>query len=100
MNGVINIRTVYRYVDAAGAIKYHVTYSHLYDYYYENIPLIHPYGGYRLYYRPRPAPPRAAPAPRPHQYGPGRVNPPRQGGGHGPGGGNHGGGHGPGGHRR
>lgn len=101
VNGVINIRTVYRYVDSAGEIRYHITYSHLYDYYYENVPLIHPYGGYRLYYRPRPAPHRVAPAPRPRQqYGPGRVNPPRQGGGHGPGGGNHGGGHGPGGHRR
>lgn len=104
INGVINIRSVYRYVDDNLAIRYQVTYSRLYDYYYENVPLIHPYGGYRLYYRPRPIPPRMTPPPpkpkpqgnnpppqvrpndRPRPHGGNRPdvrpnNPPRQGGG-------------------
>ena len=76
VNGVVNIRSIYRYVDRDGVIKYHVTYSRLYDYYYESVPLIHPYGGYRLHYRPRPIPPRATPPPpRPRPEG---HNPPPQ----------------------
>ena len=39
INGVINIRSVYRYVDDNLAIRHNVTYSRLYDYYYENVPL-------------------------------------------------------------
>ena len=75
-NGVINIRTVYRYVDNKGSIQYHITYSRLYDYYYESVPLIHPYRGYRLHYRPRPIPPRMTPPPpRPRPEG---HNPPPQ----------------------
>ena len=104
VNGVINIRSIYRYVDADRVIRYKVTYSRLYDYYYENVPLIYPYGGYRLQYIPRPIPPRMTPPPprlrpnghnpppqarpndRPRPQGGNRPdvrpnNPPRQGGG-------------------
>ena len=122
VNGVINIRSVYRYVDSDGVIRYHVTYSRIYDYFYESVPLIHPYGGYRLHYRPRPAP-RIAPAPprpRPQGHNPPPQarpndrprpqggnhpqarpnNPPRQGGGGRPSGGGRPGGGGPRGGRR
>ena len=76
INGVINIRSVYRYVDDNLAIRHNVTYSRLYDYYYENVPLIYPYGGYRLHYRVRPIPPRMTPPPpRPRPQG---QNPPPQ----------------------
>ena len=74
VNGVINIRSIYRYVDNDMVIRYRVTYSRLYDYYYENVPLIYPYGGYRYRYRPRPIPPRVQPAPPAPR--PGGNNPP------------------------
>lgn len=77
VNGTIEITSMYKYVDAEGAIRYHVSYRRLYDFYYESVPLIHPYGGYRYYYRPRPAPaprPHNPPAVRPHNPKP--NNPP------------------------
>jgi len=90
VNGTIEINQLYKYVDSYGEIRHHVSYRRLYDFYYDTAPLIYPYNGYRYYYRPRPIPPRAAPAPRqpkpqpnvrPNnrpQYGPGHA--PRGGG--------------------
>ena len=68
VNGTIEISSLYRYVDEMGAIRYHVSYRNLYDFYYDYAPLIYPYGGYRLHYRPRIAPPpRREMGPRPQQ---------------------------------
>lgn len=81
VNGTIEITSMYKYVDDYGTIRYHVSYRRLYDFYYESVPLIHPYGGYRYYYRPRPAPrlapPPPAPKPRPNNPPQARPNNPR-----------------------
>lgn len=70
VNGTIEINSLYKYVDDYGVIRHHVSYRRLYDFYYDNVPLIYPYGGYRYYYRPRPIPPRVGPPPRPRPNNP------------------------------
>ena len=70
VNGTIEINSLYKYVDEYGAIRYHVSYRRLYDFYYDTAPLIYPYNGYRYYYRPRPIPPRVGPPPRPRPNNP------------------------------
>lgn len=87
VNGIVKIYSLYRYVDNNGQIRHHVSYHRLYDYYYEYVPLIHPYGGYRYYYRPRVLPPPRHYRPpvinRPPQHRPPQGNrPPRGGNGH------------------
>ena len=108
ISGVIDIGTVYNYVDKnTGKIKLHVSYRQIYDYYYRHYPGA--YGGTRIYYygpriypraprRMQPAPPQPRPEPNrprpglrpndrpnnPPQGNPGGNvrpnNPPRQGG--------------------
>ena len=66
VSGVIDVGTMYRYVDDYGNIRYHVSYRRLYEYYYDYVPLPYPYGGYRYYhYRPRVAPPPRVREPQP-----------------------------------
>ena len=96
VNGIIEIRSLYKYVDENMEIKYHLSYRRLYDFYYETTPyLIYPYNrGYRYHYRPRPVPQRVSPPPPPPRQRPNNPppqarpnNPPRQqphGGGRGP----------------
>jgi len=70
-SGVIEINSVYKYVDKnTGAIRHHCSYNRVYDYYYHYYPR---FGGTHLYYRARPIPPprpRVEPAPRPGQNPP------------------------------
>lgn len=84
VSGVIDINSVYKYVDKnTGAIKHHCSYSRIYDYYYRYYPR---YNGVHInYYRPRvrptPPPPRPRVEPqRPPQNRPEARpnNPPRQ----------------------
>ena len=69
LNGVIEISSIYKYVDRnTGKIRHHISYRRIYDYSYNYYPGI--YGGYHIYYRPRPipvrpAPPRVNPTPQP-----------------------------------
>ena len=95
VSGVIDLGSVYRYVDRdSGRIRLHVSYSRIYDYYYHYYPGT--YGGLRLHYRPRPyplaprrmQPPPPQPRPRPEarpnnpprpQPNTGPTNPPRGG---------------------
>ena len=97
VSGVIDLGSVYRYVDRdSGRIRLHVSYSRIYDYYYHYYPGT--YGGLRLHYRPRPyplaprrmQPPPPQPRPRPEAR---PNNPPRgnNGGGNRPPQGNNGG---------
>lgn len=81
VSGVIDLGSVYRYVDRdSGRIRLHVSYSRIYDYYYHYYPGT--YGGLRLHYRPRPyplaprrmQPPPPQPRPRPEAR---PNNPPR-----------------------
>lgn len=81
VSGVIDLGSVYRYVDRdSGRIGLHVSYSRIYDYYYHYYPGT--YGGLRLHYRPRPyplaprrmQPPPPQPRPRPEAR---PNNPPR-----------------------
>jgi hypothetical protein len=95
VSGVIDLGSVYRYVDRdSGRIRLHVSYNRIYDYYYHYYPGT--YGGLRLHYRPRPyplaprrmQPPPPQPRPRPEarpnnpprpQPNTGPTNPPRGG---------------------
>ena len=73
-NGTIEVTSIYKYVDEYGEIRHHASYRRLYDFYYDNVPLVYPYGGYRYYYRVRPIPPRMSPPPHPPKPRP--NNPP------------------------
>ena len=72
LDGIIRIRSVYKYVDDDLTIRCHVTYSRAYEYYYSSVPLIYPYG--HRYHNPRPLPPprvhQAPPPPRNHNNPP------------------------------
>jgi len=67
-NGLIEVNTVYKYVDRdTGTIKHHVSYRRVGDRYYYDYPYYNDYYYYR-YRRPliiRPNPPRPAPRPEP-----------------------------------
>ena len=93
VSGSIEINSLYKYVEkSTGRIRYHCSYSRIYDYYYHYYPRL---GGSHIYYRPRPVPPRPRvepnrppqnPGNRPPQGGqpggrPGGGNPPRNNGG-------------------
>jgi hypothetical protein len=84
VSGLIEITSLYRYVNDYVEIKYHVSYRRIYDFYYDYHPYLYPYGGYRYYYRSRPLPPpspRVEPAPRPNDNRPPQArpnDPPRQ----------------------
>lgn len=75
VNGVIEITSLYKYVERdTGKIRHRVSYRRIYDYYYHYYPGLH--DGVHIYYRPRPRyqpapPPRPRPDVRPN-------NPPRQ----------------------
>lgn len=77
VSGVIDLGSVYRYVDRdSGRIRLHVSYSRIYDYYYHYYPGT--YGGLRLHYRPRPyplAPRRMQPPPPQPRPEPNRPRP-------------------------
>lgn len=78
ISGVIDINSVYKYVDRnTGRIKLHVSYSRIYDYYYRHYPGA--YGGTHIYrYGPRPyplAPRRMQPAPPQPRPEPNRPRP-------------------------
>lgn len=85
VSGVIDINSVYKYVDKnTGVIRHHCSYSRIYDYYYRYYPR---YNGVHInYYRPRvrptPLPPRPRVEPqRPPQNRPeARPNNPPRGG--------------------
>ena len=64
VNGVIEVYSLYAYVDDTGVIRHHISYRRLYDYYYDYVPLPYPYGGYRYNYRPRVSPPPPPPVRR------------------------------------
>ena len=81
-NGVIEITSLYKYVDDYGVIRHHASYRRLYDFYYDYHPYVYPYGGYRYYYVPRyryaPRPqyrPQPKPQPRPSNPPATRPNP-------------------------
>lgn len=76
-NGVIEISSLYKYVNDYGEIRHHVSYRRLYDFDYGYYPYIYPYGGYRYYYHPRiiirPSPqPKPRPEAKPSQPRPNR----------------------------
>ena len=70
--GLVDITSLYKYVDTSiMEIRYKVGYRRVYDFYYHYVPNIYPYGGYRYYYRPRPAPrvPKVSPPPAQQRNG-------------------------------
>lgn len=94
ISGVIDINSIYKYVDKdTGIIRHHCSYSRIYDYYYNYYPRL---GGSHIYYRARPLRQSPPPPPRPrveprqnHGPQPGvgpnvRPNNPPQGGGNRP----------------
>ncbi len=70
VNGVIEITSLYKYVERdSGKIRHRVSYRRIYDYYYHYYPGL--YDGVHIYYRPRPRyqpapPPRPRPDVRPN----------------------------------
>ena len=77
-SGVIDINSIYKYVDKdTGIIRHHCSYSRIYDYYYNYYPRL---GGSHIYYRARPLRPSPPPPPRP-RVEPRPNNGPQQGGG-------------------
>ena len=68
--GYIEVHSIYRFVDNGGNIRYNVNYFRVYDYYYYYLPFMHPYGGYRYEYMPRPLPRQSPRPPRPHNVQP------------------------------
>lgn len=79
VSGVIEINSLYKYVEKkSGIIRHHCSYSRIYDYYYNYYPRL---GGSHIYYRARPlrpAPPRPRVEPNPRPRLDARPNnPPR-----------------------
>ena len=68
--GYIDVHSIYRFVDNGGNIRYNVNYFRVYDYYYYYLPFMHPYGGYRYEYMPRPLPRQSPRPPRPQHVQP------------------------------
>ena len=79
LNGLIEITSLYKYVDEYGQIRHHVSYRRIYNYVYD-YPYAYPYSGLRIYYRqriiaPRPHVAPAPPRPRPNDNPPPSTRP-------------------------
>lgn len=81
VNGVIEINSLYKYVErSTGKIRHHISYRNIYDYYYRYYPYTNGVHIYHYGPRYRPAPPRPVPPPRVNPNQPRRQEPSNRGG--------------------